>query len=201
MFDSIMEGGPFLMPFVPPHLLKMITEVNEKRDRIEADFIQVFAQEGNFTISNETSTLQRHMYFFTTHYMLIDYTHLSTEFFQENYILMTTPAVSYTSYEKLMLPFDITTWMCLLFTFAIAFVVIFASRQTSEDKQNIIFGVKVQTPSLNVVGAFFGITQTRLPENNFARFILILFIFFCLIFRTAYQGKIYSLSVINKIYK
>lgn len=36
---------------------------------------------------------------------------------------------------------------------------------------------------------FFGIGMTQLPGRNFARFLLMLYILFCLVIRTAYQGK------------
>lgn len=192
---DVLEDVPMFIPLIPPHIYKIMTEVLDKRNSIEANFIQVFAQQGNFTISNDTNVLQRHMYILTTNYMFIDYTHFTTEFYQEDYTVMTTPSEEYTSYEKLVLPFDFATWMCLLTTFAIAFVVIFISGRTS--KADILFGDKVTHPSLNVVGAFFGITQIKLPENNFARLLLILFVYFCLIFRTAYQGRFLKLRLLT----
>lgn len=44
-------------------------------------------------------------------------------------------------------------------------------------------------PAHNAVGIFFGIGQTKLPEEYFSRFLLLLFIWFCLMFRTCYQSK------------
>jgi hypothetical protein len=57
----------------------------------------------------------------------------------------------------------------------------------------MVFGEGVRMPSYNVAGTFFGIGQMRLPTANFPRFILMLFILFCLIFRTAYQGVFYEM--------
>lgn len=37
--------------------------------------------------------------------------------------------------------------------------------------------------------ASFGCGQINLPGRNFARFILMMFIWFCLVMRTAFQGK------------
>jgi hypothetical protein len=47
-------------------------------------------------------------------------------------------------------------------------------------------------PAYNVVSIFFGIGQTRLPVENFSRFVWLLFIWFCLIFRTCYQSKLFE---------
>lgn len=127
IIDNFFNEWSMFLPLFPTHLLQIMTEVSEKRDKIEADFIQILVQQGNFTISKDTSILQRHMYIFTTTWNYMKYTHFSSEFFQEDYTAMTTPAEAYTSYEKLVLPFDITTWIFLLVTFAIAFVVIFVS--------------------------------------------------------------------------
>ncbi|KAG5673138.1 hypothetical protein PVAND_003209 [Polypedilum vanderplanki] len=59
--------------------------------------------------------------------------------------------------------------------------------------QTIVYGTRVTMPMLNVLRTFFGISQTRLPQDSFPRFILIFFILFCLVIRTAYQGVFFEL--------
>jgi hypothetical protein len=98
------------------------------------------------------------------------------------------PGKLYTNYEKLYLPFDITIWWLLIITFSVAFSVIFLVNFMPHQIHHIFYGEKVSMPAFNVVSIFFGMGQTRLPRGSFARFILIMFIIFCLIFRTAYQG-------------
>jgi hypothetical protein len=46
---------------------------------------------------------------------------------------------------------------------------------------------------LIISGTFFGIGQMRLPINNFGRIILMVFILFCLIIRTAYLGVLFEM--------
>ncbi|KAG5670865.1 hypothetical protein PVAND_001098 [Polypedilum vanderplanki] len=106
--------------------------------------------------------------------------------------LLVTDGEAYTNYEKLFLPFDELTWIFLLVTFILAFMLIFCINQMRKQIREIFFGKGVTMPSFNVVGTFFGIGQTRLPEANFSRFILMMFIIFCLIFRTAYQGVLFE---------
>lgn len=179
----------FIRNLIPEPYLKIITEAYEKRNEIEFNFLQIFAKQGNFTMEKTSRENERKkVIFLTTHIILFQYVHSSMEFFQEDYTLIATPAQAYNSYEKLMLPFDFTTWILLVVTFIISFATIFIANQASKKYQQIVFGLKVQTPSLNVAGTFFGIAQHKLPSNNFARIILILFVYFCLIFRTAYQG-------------
>jgi len=58
--------------------------------------------------------------------------------------------------------------------------------------RNFVFGRNVTTPTLNVLIAFFGLSQGVLPRRNFARFLLTLFIMWSLIIRTCYQGKLFE---------
>lgn len=44
----------------------------------------------------------------------------------------------------------------------------------------------------NAMGQFFGIGQTKLPREFFSRCILLLFIWFCLMFRTCYQSMMFE---------
>lgn len=46
---------------------------------------------------------------------------------------------------------------------------------------------------MNVAGSLYGISQKVLPGKNFSRFLLMLFLMFCLIIRTAWQGKMFEL--------
>ncbi|KAG5679800.1 hypothetical protein PVAND_009338 [Polypedilum vanderplanki] len=68
-----------------------------------------------------------------------------------------------------------------------------ASISHQNRSQVLVYGHGVKIPSLNVVGTFFGIGQTKLPDLSFSRFILMIFILFCLIIRTAYQGVLFEL--------
>lgn len=107
---------------------------------------------------------------------------------------VTTPAEAYSSYEKLFLPFDLQTWICLVATFSIAFISIFIINFCSKFTQNLVYGHDIHDPFWNVIRIFFGISQTRLPKKSFARFILAVFILFSLIFRTCYQNKLFEFT-------
>lgn len=57
---------------------------------------------------------------------------------------------------------------------------------------SFVFGVNVNTPSLNVARIFFGISQVRMPGRNFARFLTMMFILYSMIIRTAWQAKMFE---------
>jgi len=120
------------------------------------------------------------------------YVRTSNVFVNLNFYFVSTPAEAYTPYEKLFLPFDFETWISLGVTFFIAFLVIFIINRFSTSIQQVFYGVNVKNPFWNVIRIFFGISQTKLPIKSFSRFILLLFLFFCLIFRTCYQNKLFE---------
>ena len=93
-------------------------------------------------------------------------------------LMAVTPAEKYTVYEKFFLPFDLEMWILSALTFALTFLTIFIINRLSKSTQSIVYGQRVETPAWNVVSIFFGISQTRLPNKNFSRFILVMFIYF-----------------------
>jgi len=108
------------------------------------------------------------------------------------FLMFVTPAEKYTAYEKFFLPFDTFTWILICVTFFMTFFSIVIINRLSKSTQNLVYGHMVETPIWNVISIFFGISQTQLPNKNFSRFILIIFIFFCLIFRTCFQSKFFE---------
>jgi len=113
-----------------------------------------------------------------------------TELFLENrYRLYATPLEPYTAYDKLLFTFDTETWILLFVTFLVTIASILIINKLSKRAQNIVCSKQVDTPIWNVISIFFGISQTKLPTKKLSRFILTLFIFFCLILRTYFQSK------------
>lgn len=171
----------------------------------EMKVINIFAERGNLTVhrpplesrilpDDEHDLLDEYggenFYFYQIvfHHRYNDH-YCSTPFIDQDLTAVYSPPEPYTNYEKMVLPFDFDTWLYLMITFAAAFFIIFIINFLPNDIKDVIFGENVKMPGFNVIGTFFGIGQTKLPENNFARIILMSFIIFCLIFRTAYQGN------------
>lgn len=102
------------------------------------------------------------------------------------------PGQEFNGYEKLLLPFDANTWLLIVITFFIAFLTIFIVNLTTVKVKNYVFGTNISTPSLNVAAIFCGIAQHITPRTNFARFLLMSFVMFSLVMRTAWQGKMFE---------
>lgn len=142
---------------------------------------------GNFTVTQEIRIYE------TGYYSeLLEKTHMTSSYFDHSIGLYVTPSEYYDSFEKLLLPFDVWTWILLLATFITINIVLFAMRFTSKEVKKFVFGCGIKTPGLNVLRIFFGIGQTKLPNESILRFILIFFVMFCLIMRTCYQSKMFD---------
>ncbi|KAG5666176.1 hypothetical protein PVAND_017685 [Polypedilum vanderplanki] len=83
----------------------------------------------------------------------------TTAFANNKCVAMISKGQLYSSYEKLFLPFDFQTWYWLVFTFFVAFCIIFIVNQMSREIQILIYGASIHFPAFNVIGTFFGISQ------------------------------------------
>ncbi|CAG9810963.1 unnamed protein product [Chironomus riparius] len=165
---------------------------------IKPDLFETISKKANYTTSYalimKGETADFDVFFDVYHQMIFSKTdfHMTTSFIESKEIIVTTPGELYTSYEKLWLPFDDTTWTLLIITFLISTFVILIIHRLSKFMQERIFGENVKTPMLNLISTFFGISQYRLPFSHIPRFVLILYVFYCLIFRTCYQSKLFE---------
>lgn len=114
---------------------------------------------------------------------------LTSVYWHQDIVFYITPAEQYTQWEKVTLPFDLSTWIWMMVVFGLAFGATLIINRMSSEIRNLFLGSSAKYPAYNILGTFFGISQTRSPEGNFGRFILMIFILFCLVMRTAYQGE------------
>lgn len=119
--------------------------------------------------------------------------HITSTFTESVDSIIISPAESYSSYEKIFLPFDATTWWMIAMIFMSAFTVIFTVNFMSKSKKFLFYGQNTKMPALNVARIFFGVAQARTPRESFPRIILLVFILYCLVIRTAYQGVFYEM--------
>jgi hypothetical protein len=122
----------------------------------------------------------------------------SVAYFSEIILFMIPPGATLTSFEKLFLPLDYSTWICLIFVKSFGFIVIFVLKKfSSNETQTFVFGSRVKQPSMNILAALFGGSQSKLPGRNFARFLLMMFILLCLVMRTLYAGSLFRIIQLN----
>jgi hypothetical protein len=104
------------------------------------------------------------------------------------------PSDLYTSMEKLVLPFDHETWTGLGIIFSFSIISMCIINQLPKHVRRLFFGKIKHSTVFKIFQTFFGISEKNSPDGNFARITFISFIFWCLVIRTAYQGKLFEFT-------
>ena len=108
-------------------------------------------------------------------------------------VLIIPPGAPFTKFEKLFQPFEATVWLCLIVTFSLAFLIIAVVQfQPKRVIKDYVIGRGVSRPYLNIVEIFFGGCAHGNPTINFTRVLLMIFILFCLVIRSLYQGSLFT---------
>jgi hypothetical protein len=119
----------------------------------------------------------------------------------EGFVFLIPQGREFTAFEKLIFPFDFAVWILVHIFFLVGFVVIIVIKRQKKVVQDFVFGENVKNPNLNFFIGFIGGSQTILPKYNFARFLLMMFLLYSLVLRTAYQGSYFKLMQSNKKHK
>lgn len=103
-----------------------------------------------------------------------------------------------TPLSRLMAPFHASLWISILLLLIIAILVILLTKQLTEFQRHFIIGGRMnRTPITNMLTSLIGnnIANRSISTINFstfARTLTLLWIFFSLIVRNAYQGSLYE---------
>jgi hypothetical protein len=116
-------------------------------------------------------------------------------------IFVVPPGRELTMLEKFTFPFEFSLWLMIGIVFCIGVIVICFVKIQSKTVRNFVFGTGIESPLLNLIAAFIGIAQKKLPGRNFARFLLMMFLIYSLVIRTVYQASFYKLMQSNKHHK
>lgn len=116
-------------------------------------------------------------------------------------VFVISPGEKLNQFEKLLQPYDRMVWVLLLVTLLVAIVVIFVLQFQSPRCQALVLGEDNRYPITNLCIAAYGGSQAKLPRKNFSRFLLIKFVLFCLIVRSAYQGSLFKFLQMEKHHK
>lgn len=108
---------------------------------------------------------------------------LTTPYISKAWTFLVPPGLLFSPFEKLFLPFDGEFWIFFVVTGFVAVGIINAAKLLPPFLRNLLFGDRQTSPTLNLLIAFFGISQRILPSGNFARMLLMTFILFCLVVR------------------
>lgn len=99
----------------------------------------------------------------------------------------------YSGIEKLIRPFHSEVWWIICLVNMIGILSIFVIFYFPIKVYNFIVGRNVKNPMYNLFAVIYGIPQHVLPGRNFARYILMCFMLYCLTLRSVYQGRVYQM--------
>jgi hypothetical protein len=121
----------------------------------------------------------------------------STTYSSGQLAIMVPPPRPLSTFEKCIFPFSWPLWTLILVCYLLGNFSIFLVKRKSKVIQDFVFGENASVPYLNLFIGFIGGVQNFLPKYNFARFLLMMFLLYSLIIRTAYQGMFYELLKSN----
>lgn len=122
----------------------------------------------------------------------------SRVFFTDKIILIISPSTEITGFRKLLLPFKSIVWFAVLFVVVVAFAVISALKRFRFNLlRNLVVGNSSGNHNMNILIAFIGGSQPKLPRGNFPRFLLMMLLIFCLVIRSAFQGALFKILKSN----
>ncbi|XP_055615243.1 uncharacterized protein LOC129761543 [Toxorhynchites rutilus septentrionalis] len=97
-----------------------------------------------------------------------------------------------TAFEKLFRPFTAIIWWMITTMVVGAVIVISMIECKPVSVRDFVYGRGIRTPYLNLIQVFLGVGMHVLPTRNFSRTLLFLWIYFCLVLRTLYQGSMFK---------
>lgn len=182
--------------------LFILTNNTNGKNSEPADVIDSFAKDSNFKTAYFLGRKQNFAVNVSNYDLLADPATWSIEYkgdlvrsypyFIDRWTFFIPPGELYTPFEKMFLPFQFEVWIGILVTLLIGFVAIQIINFTSIRVQSFVYGHNIQAPTVNLAATFLCGVQTKVPGRNFARFLLMNFIIWCLIIRTCYQSELFK---------
>jgi hypothetical protein len=118
---------------------------------------------------------------------------VATSHYNDALVFIIPPGAEIGPLEKLIYPFQTIVWIAIIACYLIGTVVIIIIKKQPVTVQDLIFGENVRHPHWNHYMGILGGGQDVLPNNFFARFILMMFLIYTLVIRTAFQGLYFEL--------
>ncbi|XP_011193653.2 uncharacterized protein LOC105219308 [Zeugodacus cucurbitae] len=105
----------------------------------------------------------------------------------------------YSPFTKLFLPFNSHIWSLLLFIYLGVFALRLIVSLMGVRPSNFIFGATNHMPGLNMLNVCLGgaLPSNQLPQRNFARYFLMLWLIMTMLLRSSYQAFLYNLIKSN----
>lgn len=115
--------------------------------------------------------------------------------FMSSFVFLAVPEPSPSPLDYIIMPFEKILWLAIILILFISYAVVRVLEQSmSLQVRNFIIGSNINEPELNIFSILLGNSLHRLPRRTFARTLMMLFILFSFIIRSAYQGSLYEVT-------
>lgn len=131
-------------------------------------------------------------------YFKTQYISTSEEYFMVPLGFVIPSGRAYSSIEKLWIPFKPLVWIGILIVMFAAVLVITLVEYRVKRWRDFVIGRQVKAPFMEMLVALFGGSSHSLPRRQFARYLLMVFILYCLIMRTLYQSGLFKFMQSDK---
>jgi hypothetical protein len=108
------------------------------------------------------------------------------------FMTVIVPQIDLTSLEKFFVPFRLDLWISLIIVMLTAVFIIALLKYRLRRIRNFVIGSNISDPYNELLTAFIGGSSHKLPHRNFARYLLMVFILFCLVMRSVYIGGLFK---------
>ena len=125
----------------------------------------------------------------------------STPYFFDKIAFIIPPGVEFSSFEKLIFPFQVDSWIAIMIFYIVGVLTISFVKGKPKNVQNFVVGRGVKNSHMNMFNVFLGGSLKKLPRQNFGRFLLTMFLIYSLIIRVVYQASYYELLKSGKHHK
>lgn len=115
----------------------------------------------------------------------------SRSYFSNPLTLIVPPGKEFTSFVKLFKPFQSTVWMLLIGVVVIGIFIITLIKFQTPKIGHFVFGTGIRNHYFNILLIFVGGSQHIIPQRNFSRYLLMMFLMFCFVQRNLYQGYLF----------
>lgn len=117
----------------------------------------------------------------------------TVSYFSDKLIMIMPQPLPLNPLLKFVRPLKAEVWIALAAIVLIACIVIVLANFIPSNYYKRIIGKNLRDEFLNILIGFIGSSQNSLPEKNFPRFLLMMFLIFCLIIRSLYLGSLFNM--------
>lgn len=131
-------------------------------------------------------------------YSKLSYISTSEEYFMVELGFIIPSGRAFSSIEKLLIPFKPLVWICVLIVMFAAVLVVTLVEHPAKRWRDFVIGSQVKAPLMEMLVALFGGSSHSLPRQQFPRYLLMMFLLYCLVMRTLYQSGLFRFMQSDK---